>query len=420
MFHGEEGNDVIHAGSGLALVFGNEGSDFIITGPDGKEAFGGTGNDFILGGEGGDFLLGNEGDDWIEAGNGFDTTAGDNSELMFNSSIIGHDVMFAGQNEHDFDAESGDDIMVQGESVMRSEGMWGFDWAIHKGNTEEADSDLTKPIFTTDAADILRDRFDAVEALSGWDKNDLLKGDNRGEPDPNAEPEVGENPNLAAAENTMVKHELSQAGVDRITGLRELLGTWASAPGTGDREGQIAFDDGNILLGGGGSDMIEGRGGNDLIDGDRWLNVRIGIEHNGVTYSADSMAGQVYLQSDVLQGVVKPGAVAQFGGKTLNALMLDRDLNPGQLSIVREIVRDNGVGDIDTAVYWDVRANYTITSSSDGAILVSHTGFDPANVPAGVDARVSDGVDKLRNIERLSFADGVVNLTPPKLSAPCL
>ena len=32
------------------------------------------------------------------------------------------------------------------------------------------------------------------------------------------------------------------------------------------REAQIAFDDGNILLGGGGSDLIEGRGGDDVID----------------------------------------------------------------------------------------------------------------------------------------------------------
>ena len=38
------------------------------------------------------------------------------------------------------------------------------------------------------------------------------------------------------------------------------------------------------------------------------------------------------------EGVVRAGAVAQFGGKALSALMLDRTLNPGQLSIVREIV----------------------------------------------------------------------------------
>ncbi|MBL0407568.1 heme peroxidase, partial [Microvirga aerilata] len=410
MFHGEEGNDVIHAGSGLALVFGNEGQDFLITGPDGKEAFGGTGNDFILGGEGGDFLLGNEGDDWIEAGNGFDTTAGDNSELNFNSTIIGHDVMFAGQNEHDFDAESGDDIMVQGESVMRNEGMWGFDWAIHKGNKEAADSDLTRPIFTTDEQDILRDRFDTVEALSGWDKNDVLKGDNRADPDPNEEPEPGENPNLAAAEGTMVKHELTQAGVNRIAGLRDLLGDWAAAPVAGNLESQIAFDDGNILLGGGGSDLIEGRGGNDLIDGDSWLNVRIRITVANEVYTADGMAQKVYREADYKDGVPVADAVAQFGGKTLDALMLSRTLNPGQLSIVREIVKDDGMGDIDTAVFWDVQDNYSISLGDNGSIIVSHTGFDPAVVPAGVDTRFSDGVDKLRNVEVLKFADGNVSV----------
>jgi Ca2+-binding RTX toxin-like protein len=405
--HGGAGNDVIQGGSGLALLFGNEDQDFLMTGPDGKEAFAGTGNDFILGGDGGDLLLGNEGDDWMEAGSGFDTTAGDNSELFFNSTIIGHDVMFAGQNEHDFDAESGDDIMVQGASVMRNEGMWGFDWSIHKGNQESADSDLTRPIFTTDQADTLRDRFDTVEALSGWDKNDLLLGDDRGTA---ADGDGGTPPDLAAAEGTMVKHELTQAGVDRIDGLRALLGDWVAAATAGDREEQIAFDDGNILLGGSGSDVIEGRGGNDLIDGDSWLNVRIMIEANGQTYSAEGMTGKVYLASDVVEGLVKAGAVAQFGDKTLSALMLDRTLNPGQLSIVREVVKDDGVGDTDAAVYWDVRANYTATKNADGSVTLAHSGFDTNNVPAGTN-RVSDGEDKLRNVERVRFADGEVDVS---------
>ncbi|MFC3632084.1 peroxidase family protein [Paracoccus angustae] len=409
MLHGEEGNDVMHGGSGLALVFGNQGQDFIMTGPDGKEVFGGTGNDFILGGEGGDFLLGNEGDDWMEGGNGFDAIAGDNSELFFNSSIIGHDVMFAGQNEQDFDAESGDDIMVQGASVMRNEGMWGFDWAIHKGSAAAADADLLRPIFTTDEQDILRNRYDAVEALSGWDKNDLIKGDNRGDVD--GEDAVEGNPGLAEAEGTMARHELTQAGVDRIAGMRALLGDWAEAATgtTAQREEVIAFDDGNILLGGGGSDAIEGRGGNDVIDGDKWLNVRIRIEAGGQTYSAESMGGKIYLASDIVDGVVRAGAVAQFGGKALNALMLDRTLNPGQLSIVREIVKDDGAGDTDVAVYWDAKENYTTTRNADGSVSIVHSGFDQANVPDGANL-VSDGEDKLWNIERVRFSDGEVSL----------
>lgn len=172
---GDEGNDVIASSNGLDVLMGGGGKDVIFAGKDDTEVFGGEGDDFIMGGDGVDFLLGNEGDDWMEAGGGFDTTAGDNSELFFNSTILGHDVMFAGSEEHDFDAESGDDIMVQGESVMRNEGMFGFDWVSYQGAQFNADADMRIRIFTTEEADILRNRFDKVEALSGGDGNDTLR-----------------------------------------------------------------------------------------------------------------------------------------------------------------------------------------------------------------------------------------------------
>jgi Ca2+-binding RTX toxin-like protein len=367
MLHGEEGNDVIHGGSGLALIFGGPGKDVIFTGPDGKEAFGGTGDDFILGGEGGDFLLGNEGDDWLEGGNGFDVIAGDNSELFFNSSIIGHDVMFAGQNEQDFDAESGDDIMVQGESVIRNEGMFGFDWAIHKGMSFGANADLLIRIFETEQQDILRNRFDQVEGLSGWDHDDRLRGDNRSSLNDDGP---------GAAEARLDNNELTQAGVDRIAGLRELLGgAIADAPDGQDPEAVIAFDLGNILLGGGGSDIIEGRGGNDIIDGDAWLNVRLLVDMPGATpdFSVDSL---VEIQTALLTGQIRPE----------------------QLSIVREIVQGGGVGDVDTAVFSGNRDEYDITLLEDGTLVVAHDGGDGL-----------DGTDRLRNIERLRFADGDVS-----------
>lgn len=416
---GEEGNDVIHGGSGLALVFGNQGSDVLISGPDGKEMFGGEGDDFMLGGEGGDFLLGNEGDDWIEGGNGFDTTAGDNSELFFNSTILGHDVMFAGENEHDFDAESGDDIMVQGESVMRNEGMWGYDWAIYKGNTENADADLTKPIFTTDQQDILRNRFDAVEGLSGYKQDDILKGDNRATafpstPDPEAEPGA----NLAGAENTMVKHHLSQAGVDRIAGLRELLGDLVQASSTigeAAREAEFAFDAGNILLGGGGSDLIEGRGGDDVIDGDAWLNVRIRITTPSGVYTADSLAGPVHLQSQLVNGEIPINTPPAFGGKVLSELLLERAITPGQMEIVREIVNGGEIGDTDIAVYSDIRENYEFTRNADGSVTVEHVDVDPAGTLGLV---TSDGTDRLTNIEALRFGDGTTVSLSDLLNRP--
>ena len=62
------------------------------------------------------------------------------------------------------------------EGIQRSNGMAGFDWAIHKGDTVAANSDLGIPIFDTQEAFILRDRFDLVEGLSGWKHNDVLTG----------------------------------------------------------------------------------------------------------------------------------------------------------------------------------------------------------------------------------------------------
>ncbi|MFN7103804.1 MAG: peroxidase family protein, partial [Pseudorhizobium sp.] len=279
---GDEGDDVIANSNGFDILMGGSGKDVFFVGVDATEVFAGQGDDFILGGDDADFLMGNEGDDWIEGGGGFDTTAGDNSELFFNSAIKGHDVMFAGNDEHDFDAESGDDIMVQGESVIRNEGMFGFDWAIYKGVSFGADADLRVPIFTTEQEDILRNRFDKTEALSGWDHDDILRGDDR-------ITDVGGAATVGTAEGVFFEDELTQAGVDRIDGLRILLGNLILAKNDpsytlqqlADPELQIAFDEGNILLGGGGSDLLQGNGGNDFLDGDAWLNVRIRITGSG-------------------------------------------------------------------------------------------------------------------------------------------
>ena len=41
--------------------------------------------------------------------------------------------------------------------------------------------------------------------------------------------------------------------------------------------GPNVWGDGNILLGGAGSDLIEGRGADDIIDGDSYLSVRLSV-----------------------------------------------------------------------------------------------------------------------------------------------
>ncbi len=288
---GDNGDDVIASSSGLDILMGGEGKDVIFAGADDTEVFGGAGDDFILGGPGVDFLLGNEGDDWIEGAGGFDTIAGDNSELFFNSRVIGHDVMFAGSDEQDFDAESGDDIMVQGESVIRNEGMFGFDWAIFKGVQRAADADLRVKIFTTEEEDILRNRFDKVEALSGWIYDDVLSGDDR------ISDVAPAGATVAVTENLFFRDELDQEGVDRIFGLDQIISPELMRLGAygSDFSDDIKpiFTGGNILLGGGGSDTLMGRGGDDVLDGDAWLNVRIRITGDGQANTAGNQIATV-------------------------------------------------------------------------------------------------------------------------------
>jgi Ca2+-binding RTX toxin-like protein len=412
--HGDEGNDVIQGGNGFTLLFGGSGSDFIVTGPDGKPTRGGTGGDFILGGTGVDFIMGNEGNDWIEGGAGFDTLAGENSELFFNSTIIGHDVLIAGTDENDFDAESGDDIMIQGESVMRNEGMFGFDWVGYKGVGFGADADMRIKIFTTVPADILRNRFDRVEALSGWKHNDSIRGDDRvfGVLDP-ADPDV-------VAENIMAGDELTKEGVQRIDGLVDVLGSYATGiaalPDTA-----VIYAHGNILLGGDGSDTIEGGAGDDIIDGDKWLNVRIQINDlSGVAIGTTDGMGKAVTMFD---------ASSPMHGRPLSELMFEGRINPSQLEIVREILNSNldplgssvagHVGDFDTAVFQGSIAEYTffeadgvtivpvaaLAGRGDGILIVEHTLGDPRG--GGI---FHDGRDTLNGIERLRFTDATVQL----------
>ncbi|MEO3433630.1 peroxidase family protein [Inquilinus sp. CAU 1745] len=385
---GGDGDDVIANSNGLDVVMGGDGADVVFIGVDATEVFAGEGDDFILGGADHDFILGNEGSDWMEGGDGFDVLNGDNSELFFNSTILGHDVMFAGANENDFDAESGDDIMVQGESVMRNEGMFGFDWAIHKGSPVAADSDMRIPIFTTVFDDILRDRFDQTEALSGWIHNDILRGDDRGSTE---EIEV---------EFSLENHGLTQAGVNRIDGLRELLGLSIEDAPTDpdiDLESIVAWAEGNILIGGDGNDTFEGRGADDFIHGDAWLNVRLSIrELDGDGNVTETESFTV----DSLKELVTVGGQT----KALSAFLQSGEIKPKQLKIVREIKYDEDPsGDTDTAIFRGNRDWYEITHVGDRTYIARRESED-------IDPQIDEGVDTLIGIERIQFADGLYTI----------
>ncbi len=467
VLRGNQGNDVITSARGADLLFGDEGKDYIILGQDASEVFGGEGDDFILGGNGKDFLLGNEGNDWIEGGGGFDTIAGENSELFFNSSIIGHDVLFNQGDEGDYDAESGDDIMGSGPSVFRYEGMFGFDWAIGKGDFSASgvDFDAAIAIFTTIPNDILKDRFDQVEAFSGWNFDDKLSGDDRGHKG------GGSSAPDSVPTELFAEHLLTQEGINRINGFNVWFG--GNADGTMDgTDARITlfggaspvpgstpvstFRDGNILMGGDGSDLLRGRGGYDLLDGDAYLNVRIKIDINGTIYSAESMSSDTAFMGQYAGLVFNTDANGlpdfsspAFGGRSLNSLLLDGTINPGQMSIVREILTETTPSDdTDTAIFQGTRAEYDIEGITvqvnlngaapdtisyigtaqdlDGDGFISVRDRDTGAVGATIwqiDATgtavqftyssrglLTDDRDLLKNVEELQFADQLITI----------
>lgn len=369
---GNAGNDVINGGPGNGdLILGGDGADFTVGGPDVSETFGGQGNDCIFAGDGADIVFGGEGDDWIEGGGQADLLQGDNGDPFQVSPIKGHDVIFGNGGDDDYDAEGGDDIMVSDDGIERHEGMLGFDWVTYKGDTQPADADLNRlGLLPPDLEDI-RDRFDLVEGLSGWNLNDKLRGDDRISADLSpVDPIANENDALNNA-----------AQIARIDGLQALLGV-----------GVTSFDSGNIILGGAGSDILEGRGGDDILDGDRWLNVRLSVVDGSGTQigTADGMSFPLTNKTGPLAGT--PATL------TLQEAMFAGTLSPGQLRIIREILTAPAGADVDTAVYSEPRANYDITLNGDGSVQVAH-------------ARGSqlDGVDRLLNIEQLQFSDGTVS-----------
>jgi Ca2+-binding RTX toxin-like protein len=370
-----KGNDAIHAGPGLDLVLAGDGNDFVVLGTDmGSEVFGGLGNDFILGNKNAERILGNEGDDWLETGT-FDGAPGDNfDEIFARDGIRGNDVFLGDGGFDEFIGEGGDDIMVGSPGRGKMAGMSGFDWATYKDNIAGVNADLSIPIIFDEAptppANAALDEFESMEGLSGSRFNDVLKGS-----ETLAEERL---PAAQGGSEGVAGSALDAQGIALIAGLQDVLGA-----------GVTSFIAGDIILGGDGSDRIQGNGGDDIIDGDKWLNVRISIRQNigpnGGTgaeiASANGMTAPV-----TLNGVTKP----------LSAWVLEGVINPGQLAIVREIVSTaDATPDIDTAVFRGARGEYAFNATADGQLIVQHAIEDQI-----------DGTDRLRGIERVEFLGG--------------
>lgn len=364
---GGAGDDAIDAGPGLDIIVGGLGNDFASGGGNANETFTGPGDDLVEAGGGTDTVLGDSGDDWIEGGAQADELSGDSAAPLFDDlNAPGDDVIDGQVGDDTLAAEGGDDIMLSGPGIDQDLGLRGFDWVAHVGDPLPADADLSRtPEPLPPPGGNQQDRYGAVEALSGWRLDDVLRGDD-------AVPATDINPGVPIGSNV-----LTARGIALIDGLQGLLPA-----------GSTSFGAGNILLGGAGSDLLEGRGGDDVIDGDRWLNVRLSVRTNPAdpateTQSFDNLGG---LRDAVFAGT----------------------LDPGNVVAVREVIDPpNTAGDVDTAIFSDVRANYTVTTNGAVTTVTHH----PAALPGGKPPK-NDGTDTLRGIERLMFADAIVPVRP--------
>ena len=392
---GGPGNDAIDSGINDDIIMGGDGDDFTNGGANFNEHFLGAGNDFAIAGQGADAVFGDSGDDWEEGGDQPDLLIGDSSTLSFDDhNIPGHDVMIGQGGDDDSDSEGGDDIIVGGPGVEKNAGNAGFDWVIGVGDPQPQYSDLNIKILGGPAAVNARDKFNEIEALSGWNLNDQLFGDDLA-------------PVATGGGGFLGCDVLNQAGLDRISGLDALvppLNTLADTvlANTTTRyclltPGELVWGDGNILMGGAGSDRLEGRGADDILDGDKYMNVRLSVRTD-VTNPDTQFASTDLMEHAATSGDFGAGMT----GMTLQQAVFAGLVDPGKIAIVREVLlpavvpsADCGAANpvnCDTAQYSGVSGNYTVAPGPNGSITVTDT--------TGV-----DGIDTLYNIEQVVFCD---------------
>ncbi len=132
---------------------------------------------------------------------------------------------------------------------------------------------------------------------------------------------------------------LDAAGVARIAGLNQLVTTFPS-PLAADRgrlgrrclpdstlsttSGNV-WGEGDILLGGAGSDSINGRGANDIIDGDRFVQVKISVRTDPLD-PATEIGSTDLMEGKALTGNFGPGTA----GMTLQQAVFAGLGRPGQ------------------------------------------------------------------------------------------
>lgn len=349
--YGGTGNDTIVDSGGFDVIHGEAGNDIVYAGDGDDLVFMGDGDDYAEGGFGIDELQGGAGNDILKGGEDDDVLIGNDGDDWLEGGAGGDGLVGdQGAPTGQIPLIAGNDVLIGGATGDRMQGFSGDDILVGEGGFDSFQGGL--------GFDWASFEFENVGVSADMNRRDFI-------PDPLA-------PAGAATRSVFIE-------VEGISGTKfndVLVGTNTAVLNPLFNElsnvnliqnlntffpsGPVAFSGGDIMLGGDGSDLLQGGAGNDIIDGDAWLHVAL---------SGDGGAGS---------------------------------------QIIRQIRWDITGGDLDTAVYAGNFSDYSIGFQADaqGFITVTH------NVPVGLPnvAIVNEGTDKLRNIERLQFADRSITL----------
>ncbi len=409
---GGDGNDLFNDGFGNNLLAGANGDDvFLSSGGDtalagfGADFFGGsagpnvveagTGNDLVVGSLTDDGLTGNDDSDWIEGGAGADGINGDNvPPFGVDLDQPGDDVLNGGVGGDILNGDGQVDVFntandLEGDTMA---GGLGFDFITYDDSPAGVHADLGLVAAPVNAARQF-DTFTDTEGAAGSPQADTIMGDDRTTLDGTGTTLIGAPVSDALQTGDVAKFR----GLD---GVAPLL---------------TGYSTGNILLGGLGSDSIEGRGGNDIIDGDKSLTVRLSVPKGTACTGSPLAPSAPVITAPTAQDPVNannwlvPSARQVQNVIASNAAMNATGTPAGgcttttaSTSIVRTVVSNAGGGDVDTAVFRGPKAAYNVTAVGN-TLVVEDVRFPSAS---------TDGTDTLTGIEQLQFSDGTVAAAP--------
>jgi Ca2+-binding RTX toxin-like protein len=347
--YGGDGNDLIYGGNdttgadtGLNNIYGGDGNDTIYGGNNGNVIYGdnsdgtGTGNDSIIGGSASDTIYGGLGNDWLDGGSGTvaDTLYGGDGDDTLTGGA-GGDVLEGGSDNDTARYTSAVYVQLTGTGTMAALGS--YDVATGGESTvagfiaytgDAAGDTLTNIenlLVTAGNSFLIGDSGANVltggsgnDTLEGMGGNDTLNGGGGTDTVTYIHSSTGVNASLALGSATVTGG--NSDGVDTLTNIRHLIGTYYNDALTGDANANILRGgEGNdtltgnngadSLYGGIGNDTIYGGAdatgtgdGNDLIYGGQGADLVYGGAGNDTIYGDDAITGGTGTGNDTLYG----------------------------------------------------------------------------------------------------------------------